>query len=133
MDFEHLLFSYRGRTRRSHWWAAQIVLGVLLLIVRYGWKAIQAALTPKGDQITIAMFGVAFLLLVGLLLWMCLAVSVKRLHDRNWSGWLVLVTLIPIVGGLFSLICLGIMDGTRGPNNFGPSPKFPTLELEAFA
>lgn len=51
-----------------------------------------------------------------------LAVSVRRLHDQDRSGWLLLLLLVPVAGWfvLFVLMCL---DGTRGPNRFGRDPK----------
>jgi uncharacterized membrane protein YhaH (DUF805 family) len=60
------------------------------------------------------------------LLWPSLAVSVKRCHDRNKSGlWLILMYLacFTVIGALWPLIELGFLDGTPGPNKFGPSPK----------
>ena len=47
--------------------------------------------------------------------------GVKRLHDIGWSGWLLLVTLVPIVGGVFSLL-LFIIPGSTEANRFGPPP-----------
>ena len=49
------------------------------------------------------------------------AVQVRRLHDQDRSGWLILLFMIPYVGGLIGLVfmCIG---GTPGPNRFGPDP-----------
>ncbi|MCU0968728.1 MAG: DUF805 domain-containing protein [Rubrivivax sp.] len=57
-----------------------------------------------------------------LLLWPAIAVSVKRWHDRDRSGWWVLVVLIPVIGWLWVLIDNGFLRGTAGPNRFGPDP-----------
>ncbi len=54
-----------------------------------------------------------------LLIWPCAAVSVKRWHDRDKSGWWVLVFLIPLIGVLWTLIANGLLRGTLGPNRFG--------------
>jgi uncharacterized membrane protein YhaH (DUF805 family) len=35
----------------------------------------------------------------------------------------VLIALIPFVGWFWVLIECGFVDGTMGPNRFGPSPK----------
>jgi uncharacterized membrane protein YhaH (DUF805 family) len=51
-----------------------------------------------------------------------LAVTVRRLHDQDKSGWWILIALIPIIGGIWLLI-LYFVEGTRGPNRFGPDPK----------
>ncbi|WP_420382325.1 DUF805 domain-containing protein [Novosphingobium sp.] len=60
-----------------------------------------------------------------------LAVGVRRLHDQDRSGWLMLLILIPLLGwfALFVLMCL---DGTHGPNSYGPDPKH-TSDVDAFS
>ena len=56
------------------------------------------------------------------LLWPLLAGSVKRWHDRNRSGWWVLIYLVPIVGWLYAIIQTWILKGTSGNNKYGPDP-----------
>ncbi|OJW68935.1 MAG: DUF805 domain-containing protein [Sphingomonadales bacterium 63-6] len=51
-----------------------------------------------------------------------IAVAIRRLHDQDRSGWLLLLVFIPILGW-FALLVLMCLDGTRGPNRFGPDPK----------
>lgn len=51
-----------------------------------------------------------------------LAVQVRRFHDQDKSGWFVLLGLIPLVGGLITLVFM-CLEGTRGSNKFGPDPK----------
>jgi uncharacterized membrane protein YhaH (DUF805 family) len=50
-----------------------------------------------------------------------LAVAIRRLHDLDRSGWWILISLIPIVGGIV-LIVWFCSPGTPGPNRFGPDP-----------
>jgi len=47
---------------------------------------------------------------------------VKRYHDRDKSGWWILILFIPLVGFIWFLIELGCLPGTPGPNRFGPDP-----------
>jgi len=54
-----------------------------------------------------------------------LALSVRRLHDQDRTGWLLLLGLIPFFG-YFALIVLMCLEGTRGSNRFGPDPKDPS-------
>ena len=49
------------------------------------------------------------------------AVSVRRLHDVNKSGWWYLLSFVPL-GGLL-LFVWAVTDGTSGPNQFGADPK----------
>jgi uncharacterized membrane protein YhaH (DUF805 family) len=55
-----------------------------------------------------------------------LAVTIRRLHDQDKSGWFILLALIPFFGALILLVFYFI-EGTRGPNRFGPDPKGPDV------
>ena len=48
-----------------------------------------------------------------------LGLSVRRLHDINFSGWWVLVGFIPVIG-VVALIVFGCIPGTEGENKYGP-------------
>jgi uncharacterized membrane protein YhaH (DUF805 family) len=49
-------------------------------------------------------------------------VDIKRWHDRDKSGWWMLIALVPIIGTIWFLIELGFLAGTPGSNRFGPPP-----------
>ena len=51
-----------------------------------------------------------------------LAVSVRRLHDTNRSGWWILTGLIPILGWI-ALLIFYVEDSRPGANQYGPNPK----------
>jgi uncharacterized membrane protein YhaH (DUF805 family) len=51
-----------------------------------------------------------------------LAVGVRRLHDAGKRGWMMLIALIPIVGGIWLLV-LFCTDGVIGQNEYGTNPK----------
>ena len=51
-----------------------------------------------------------------------LAVSAQRCRDFGWTGWAILLQLVPIFGWLF-LIALFFVPGTHGPNRYGPDPR----------
>ena len=48
-----------------------------------------------------------------------LAAYVKRLHDRDKSGWFLLILFIPLVGAIWLFIEVGCLRGTNGRNRFG--------------
>ena len=50
------------------------------------------------------------------------AVTIRRLHDTDRSGWAILWGLVPLIGALL-LILFYVTEGTRGPNRFGADPK----------
>ncbi|GGE96897.1 DUF805 domain-containing protein [Sphingomonas prati] len=70
------------------------------------------------DRFFTSMFGLVFLVLLLPLI----SVSVRRLHDTNKPGWLILLNLIPIVGGLIVVVPT-LLHGDKESNRFGPSPK----------
>jgi uncharacterized membrane protein YhaH (DUF805 family) len=51
-----------------------------------------------------------------------LAVAIRRLHDTDKSGWLLLLGLIPLVGFIILLVFY-IQEGTSGPNQYGAGPE----------
>ena len=106
-----LLLDPRGRIARQAWWlwGVAVPLGAgLLLHVLLGIARVRAETAEHIVNLV--------------LLWPTLAVSVKRWHDRDRSGWWVLTVLVPIVGWLWALWCNGVLKGTAGPNRFGPEP-----------
>jgi uncharacterized membrane protein YhaH (DUF805 family) len=116
---------FQGRSRRKEYW--MFTLGMILVGLAWGLVfAVLGGMSEGSDGIGgIAMIwailgGLAYLAI----LLPSIAVQVRRFHDQDKSGWLVLIGLVPYVGGLivFVFMCL---EGTRGPNRFGPDPKDP--------
>ena len=101
--------NFSGRATRSEFWY---------------WVLFAVLASIAAGLIDIALFGLegssAIESLVGLALFLPgLAVSVRRLHDLDRSGWWVLLGLIPLVGVII-LIIWNCQRGTIGPNRFGP-------------
>jgi uncharacterized membrane protein YhaH (DUF805 family) len=104
----HLLFSLNGRIPRRDFWLRFALPFALIFVV------VAVAPPPLEKRPMLAFFGFA--------LWPAIAVGVKRCHDRNRSGWFLLINLIPVVGPLWLLIELGFLRGGVGANHFGPDP-----------
>jgi len=133
MTLMQTLFSFNGRVRRTNYWLASIgtsvvlsVVAGILVIVFVIFGAAASGDGNNGDG-TAALMGSMFLVwlvpLYLLALWISLALGVKRCHDRNYPGAMMLVSLVPIFGWFWALIDLGFVDGTLGANQYGPSPK----------
>jgi uncharacterized membrane protein YhaH (DUF805 family) len=58
-----------------------------------------------------------------ILLWCILAVNIKRWHDRDKTGFHVLIWFIPVVGRIWTISELGFLRGTIGPNSYGQAPR----------
>jgi len=84
---------------------------------------IAVLIDPPEELPSIGPFAGTIILAFGLLvMWILLAVAVKRFHDRDKSGWWVLIVFVPLIGGLWYLIECGFLRGTDGPNPYGPDP-----------
>jgi uncharacterized membrane protein YhaH (DUF805 family) len=66
-------------------------------------------------------FGTLRIILMAAVFLPGLAVAVRRLHDTGRSGIVLLLGLVPVIGGLILLVFL-ILPGNPGPNRYGPKP-----------
>ena len=99
---------FSGRARRSEFWffyLFEILAFVVAVIID----------SVFGTSIFAPVVG------LGLLLPM-LAVAVRRLHDTGRSGWMILLGLIPLVGGIILLVFY-VGDSQGAANQYGPYPK----------
>jgi len=154
---------FSGRSRRKEYWMwtlFQVLLYVAIMVVMMMVGGGAAAMGDPNAASAAGGAAIAVLAVYGLLVLAffipSIAVTVRRLHDTNRSGWWVLAPVIPYAvmalamggalasgteggiaaAGLVSLVAivavigLGItllvfmcLDGTPGPNRFGPDPK----------
>lgn len=115
-------FSFSGRIRRIEYFLSGIIGSIVTGIawaLGIGTLLLGASSGSAGGSALGILIG--FAAMIGGM-WFTLAQSVKRLHDLNKSGWLILLFLIPIVGAIFALYVL-FADGTVGPNQYGDDPK----------
>jgi uncharacterized membrane protein YhaH (DUF805 family) len=121
-----LLFSFDGRINRAKFWLVALAANVVVLVL-FGilMAATGMSIGPDGTPTMGSagiVGGVIAAVLYIALLWIGLALGVKRYHDRNKSGWWVLIIFVPVIGGLWYLIEAGFLRGTVGPNQYGPDP-----------
>ena len=158
MNFLQVLFSFHGRINRAKYWLAVLFWTVVDIVV-FGFLAVSLAKDilalgsePSGADIVrvILNFGmgiglVCLLVLVpGIVSWF--AIGIKRLHDRDQSGWWMLLfffgpavatalghnsdsgalalvlSLVSLGISIWAFVVLGCLRGTRGPNRYGPDP-----------
>jgi uncharacterized membrane protein YhaH (DUF805 family) len=118
-------FRFGGRINRARFW--RIKIGMLLVNLFFAiWVAIQfqhIALNPQHEPAHQRWALGAVVLWIALItFWVVLAAGVKRFHDRDKSGWWVLINLIPVAGPVWYLIECGFLPGTAGANKYGPDP-----------
>lgn len=101
-------FKRKGRlTRAGFWIQGLIVWGVFYLV----WGALG---DPAGGVLT----WVVNLPVLAALVLLC----IQRLHDRNYSGWWLLLLAVPVAGGLWLVWQLGLRRGVPEGNRWGPDP-----------
>lgn len=117
MDIRRL-FSFEGRINRQTYWIMAIVFFIIY--------AVLAALLQSGNN---GLLALATIVEIALII-PSLTTGVKRWHDRDKSGWWVLIALVPVIGWLWSLIELGFLPGTPGNNRFGAPSSGSPFESE---
>ena len=109
----YILFIFHGRINRRQYWLGWLLFVIIMLPVAI-WNG-----TFEPSSQGALWFLVVFSLTFGI--WCPLAISVKRLHDRNLSGWWTLLAFVPLVNTVLFLL-EGVIKGTEGPNRFGDQP-----------
>jgi uncharacterized membrane protein YhaH (DUF805 family) len=109
-----ILFAFDGRIPRRTYWGGTLGMIVVFYGVAFGSMAI------FGDKSPVT--SVILLILDIPVIWISLAVQIKRWHDRDKSGFWVFINFIPLIGGIWALVELGCLRGTEGPNQYGLDP-----------
>jgi len=155
MSLGHVLFGFRGRISRAKYWLAIVLWTAVLAAGQIVPSMVAGMSFDELLDIALAfdMFRPILALgLIFLIVWAIsfLAVGVKRLHDRDKSGWWAVLFFVPLtldvvavfahsieliylsnIASAFIIIwCfveLGVLRGTQGNNRFGADP----LEIAA--
>ncbi|MFO6465800.1 DUF805 domain-containing protein [Jannaschia sp. KMU-145] len=111
--------TFSGRAARSEFWwfyLFTLVAGLAISLI----DRVIFGVNEDGD--VNGLFGFVFALAI---IVPSIAVAIRRLHDRDRSGWWMLLCLVPLIGGLILIFAFWIRRGTEGPNRFGPDPLAP--------
>lgn len=116
-------FRFAGRARRQEYWGYTL-FNVLAFIVALILDAFISA-AFYGTDYNGNMNYVPVLTMLWFLYQIVpsIAVTIRRLHDQDLSGWLYLVNFIPYVGGLILFVFM-LIDSRPEPNAHGASPKY---------
>ena len=97
--------SAKGRASRSEYWWFQLIVSPSYFISEV-----------LDNEVSFFFLGITLFTLIP-----AISAGVRRLHDTNKSGFFLLISFIPFIGGLVLLFLL-IPVGTKGKNRFGPDP-----------
>jgi len=98
-------FVFEGRASRSEYWWFQLIVTPSYFISTF-----------IENEVSYIFLGITLFTLIP-----AISAGVRRLHDTNRSGFFLLISFIPFIGGLILLFFL-IPEGTNGKNRFGPNP-----------
>jgi len=120
LDFgiAEMFFSTKKRLNRLRYFKRTLALGLIFL----GISLSLGMLSPDTSAEEVSLVGLLlYLVIAAAILVSTIMLSIRRLHDINMSGWLVLLSLIPFVDAIFQLFLL-FKKGTDGDNDYGPDP-----------
>ncbi|MGB0114746.1 MAG: DUF805 domain-containing protein [Ilumatobacteraceae bacterium] len=107
---------FDGRAGRAEFWwfalANLVAYAVLLILMGIGFAI--------ADGLGLIL-GVLVVIYIAAVIIPSLALAIRRLHDTDKSGWWLLISLIPF-GGIVLLVFY-LLEGTPGPNKFGPAAE----------
>lgn len=105
--------TFAGRTSRKGYWMF-ILFYLLFYIVAMVLDFIIVAVTQAPLVIFSTLFALAMIL-------PCWSITVRRLHDTGKSGWMILVGMIPLIGGIWLLVLM-CKAGDTTTNAYGEIP-----------
>ena len=103
---------FSGRARRKEYWMFALFNFIIVFVL----GLVDALVGSPG---IVGMLYALAVLIPGI------AVSVRRLHDTDRSGWWFLIALVPLIG-IIVLIVFTVQDGTPSENQYGANPKAET-------
>ena len=110
---KYAVFSDRAR-RKEYWFFTlfNIIISIVLTVI----DGVVGSFSPEAGM---GFLGGIYALAV---LIPAIAVSVRRLHDTERSGWWLLIALVPLIGTLVLLLFM-VQDSKPGQNQYGANPK----------
>lgn len=111
---------FSGRAARSEYWWWVLFVAIVSIVTQIIDGAVLAPILGFQAFAEDAGQPLTFVFLLGVLL-PGLAVSVRRLHDIDRSGWWLLVVFVPLIGVLL-LIYWFVQVGIASANQFGADP-----------
>ena len=106
---------FSGRARRKEYWMFTLFSSIFSIVA----VILDNVLGATIEDEVYGFFYILYALAVFLPSW---TVTVRRLHDVGRSGWMILISLIPLIGWIWLLLLL-VIDSNPGENQYGPNPK----------
>lgn len=154
MDLKTFLFGFEGRINRARYWQALLIYAGATIVFAVALFIALNMLDPSDRTSLLGVLPVLVLAvpMIVVSVWSGMATAIKRLHDRNKSGWWVIpfliapgvldkvadrmgagngataLGLLSAVIGIWGLIEMLFLRGTPESNRFGPDPLVRTKQ-----
>jgi uncharacterized membrane protein YhaH (DUF805 family) len=106
---------FRGRARRAEYWQFTIANFIISLVLSL-FLNLDAGV---GVQVALASLAIVY---GSAMILPSLAVTVRRLHDTNHSGWSLLIAPVPLIGVIILFVWM-VTGSDPDANPYGPNPK----------
>jgi uncharacterized membrane protein YhaH (DUF805 family) len=106
---------FKGRARRKEYWfflLFNLIVSLALTVVDFMTGTLDIEL---GMGLLSSLYSLAILI-------PSLAVTVRRLHDTDRTGWWLLIGIFPLIGAIVLLVFM-LLDSQPGDNQYGANPK----------
>ena len=121
--------NFTGRARRREYWMFTLINTIIVTVLSipvYGAAIGMAMQSDTGADPSAGLTGTTLIFTALMLIYALavmvpsIAVTVRRLHDAGFSGWLYLLNFI---GLSIVVLVLCVLDSKPGSNKWGPNPK----------
>ena len=136
MSLKNSLFSAKGRISRTTFWGH--IIGIQVFIFAAVLPMVARSVIIENGKSTggiienlLFLYSAIILPIISIITFIAdMNIGIKRFHDRNKSGWFMLLSFVPFVN-LSVLLELGFLKGTIGENQYGPDPITNIDEVQA--
>jgi uncharacterized membrane protein YhaH (DUF805 family) len=97
---------FSGRSTRAEFWFFQLAVFAVLVVA-------------MGMDVAAGLNGILYIVVALALVVPTIAVTVRRLHDQDKSGWWYFISFVPFVGGIWLLVLM-CLESSPGANQYGP-------------
>ena len=102
---------FTGRANREEFWM-YVLVNIVISVIFYILTRI---------PILRVLFWIVYILFCLAILIPSIALGIRRLHDVNYTGWLMLLCIIPVVN-IIVVFLLCVIEGNEYDNQYGPAP-----------
>lgn len=126
------VFTVNGRIGRLRFLAWTLVLSLALFAIVGALFTVGVGIAAASPTAAIIIGSLLGLVLLVASVWMSVLITVQRLHDLGWSGWLWFLNLVPIVGSIFPILLI-VLPGNAGANQYGAPPPRNSTAVKVLA